>query len=283
MAIHPTAVIHPSAVVADDVEIGPGVFIGANVEIGPECELMSGAVVCANTRMGRGNRVHYHAVLGNDPQFLGFDPATKSGLVIGDNNTFRELCTVHRGLKDGLNTVIGNNNFLMATAHIGHDCVLGNHIVVANATQVSGHVEIGDRAFLSGLCAVHQFCRIGRGVMLGGMSGIGKDVPPFLTTRGDFGFLVGVNVVGLRRAGVSAAARTALRQAFRELFLGGLALPKALARLREQWSGSAEPMPAELAELLAFCEVRSKRGILSAISRSSGRRSGVEDDDADIE
>ncbi|MDK2973142.1 MAG: UDP-N-acetylglucosamine acyltransferase [Candidatus Sumerlaeota bacterium] len=281
MAIHPSAVIDPTAQIADDVEIGPNVVVGPNVKIGSQCVLMAGAVVCANTTMGAGNRVHFNAVLGGDPQYLGFDPKTASGLVIGDNNEFRELCTVHRGLKDGTNTVIGNNCFLMATAHVAHDCTLGNNIVLANGSMLAGHVSVGDRAFVSGLCAVHQFCRIGRLAMVGGMSGVSKDVPPFLTTRGDFAFLVGVNVVGLRRAGVGPESRMAIKNAFKNLFRSGHPLNRAITDLREAWQESQSPIPGELSELLDFCATPSKRGILAARSLSSGDHQATEDIDVE--
>jgi UDP-N-acetylglucosamine acyltransferase len=211
--------------------------------------------------------------VGHDPQFLGFDPRTKSGTIIGDENHFREFCQIHRGLKDGTNTVVGNRNFFMATSHVAHDCLIGNDNVLANYAGLAGHVVVGDRCFISTLVGVHQFCRIGSLAMIGGRTGIPKDVPPYMMMK-HYGEVVGINVVGLRRAGVPLASRTALKHAYKRLFRTGMGLTEAIVAVRTEWAG--KEMPAELQHLLEFCEVKSKRGL------SHGPRRGAApvDDDA---
>lgn len=261
MAIHPTAVVDPAASIHPTATIGPYAVIGPHVEIGEGCEIMASAYV-DNTRMGRFNTIHPHAVLGGDPQSLGFDKKIRSWVRLGDNNTVRELAQIHRGLTEGSETTVGSGCFLMATAHVAHDCAIGNEVVITNGALVAGHVTVGDRAFISGPSGIHQYCRIGRLAMIGGMSGVSRDVPPFCTVRGDIAFLIGINVVGLRRAGVGTAARTAVKQAFRMLFRAGKSLPEALRQVRVQYEGRTD-MPAEVEELLAFCETKSKRGILT--------------------
>ena len=209
MAIHSSAIIDPSAVVHETAEIGPNVIIGPHAEIGEGCELMAGVVIGPRTRMGKRNRIHYHAVIGHEPQFVGFDRTLRTGVVMGDDNEIREFAQIHRAIHEGNDTLIGNSNFVMATGHIAHDCVVGNNVVLANNSALAGHVIVEDRVFISGLVAVHQFCRIGKGAMAGGHSGISRDVPPFMTVKGGIGFLAGVNLIGLRRAGVNGPARLA--------------------------------------------------------------------------
>jgi UDP-N-acetylglucosamine acyltransferase len=274
MPIHPTAIVDPTAVVDPTCDIGPYARIEANVVLGPGNVVMQGAVICRNTVVGEANVFHYNCLIGGDPQFLGFDPRTNSGTRIGSNNHFRELCQVHRGLKDGQHTVIGDGNFLMATAHVAHDCVLGNHNVIANNSGLAGHVTVGDRCFISTLVGVHQFCRIGSYAMIGAISGVPKDVPPFVTVR-QIGVIVGLNVVGLRRAGISADTRMALRRAYKELFRSGRALPRSIAAVRASYGES--PMPAEVAQFLDFCATPSKRGLC----RGPRQRDAVAEEDGD--
>lgn len=236
---------------------------------------MQGAVICANTIAGAKNTFYHHSLVGGDPQFLGFDPATKSGTVIGDENHFREFCQIHRGLKDGTNTIIGNKNFFMATSHVAHDCHIGDMNVLANYAGLAGHVTVEDRCFISTLVGVHQFCRIGTLAMIGGRTGLSKDVPPYMMMK-HYGEVVGLNVVGLRRAGVTAPDRAALKSAYKELFRSGRPLSVSIQAVRDQWGG--QTMGKELAHLLDFCAVKSKRGM------SRGPRPGavapMDDDDA---
>lgn len=276
MPIHPTAFVDPTAQVPHNNDVGPYTRIGPGCVLGEGNVLMDGAVLGANTHVGNGNTFHYRCVVGHDPQYLGFNPATKSGTRIGDNNHFRELCTVHRALKDDTFTIIGNGNFIMAYAHVAHDCVLGNNVVMVNYSGISGHVEVGDRAFLSGHTAVHQFCRIGTLAMVGGAAAVSKDIPPFTTVKGA-GNIIGLNVVGLRRAGVGAETRMALNRAYKTLFRSGSPISKSLASLRAEWDG--REMPPELATLLDFCAAPSKRGLHTGPRRSTSTASNEATDD----
>lgn len=279
MAIHPTAIIDPSSVIHESAEIGPNVVIGAGCEVGAECVLMHGCVLGPRVRMGARNVVHYHAVVGHDPQYLGFDPSTKSGVLIGDGNHFREMCSIHRGLKDGKDTVIGSECFIMANSHVAHDCKLGDKVVLVNGSLLAGHVEVGDRAFISGLVGVHQFCRIGAMAMISGQTGIPKDVPPFMTARGMIACITGVNAVGLRRAGISAETRLAIKRAFKTIFRSGSPLGESLARIKAEWEG--KPMPGELAQFIEFCEQKSPRGLLGGRLHAGFHESFIDDEEDD--
>jgi len=273
MPIHATAFVDPTAVLDSSVEVGPYCRVGPHCVLGEGNVLMQGAILGPRTVAGKGNVFHYNSIVGHDPQFLGFDPETKSGTVIGDGNHFREFSTVHRGLKDGTNTVLGNQNYIMTTAHLAHDCTLGNNNVLVSFAGISGHVTMEDRCFISGHVAIHQFCRVGTLAMIGGRSGIPRDVPPYMMTK-HYGEVVGLNVVGLRRAGVGAPTRMALMRCYKTLFRSGLALSTAVAAMREEFGADAAP---EVAHLLDFCSVKSKRGM------SRGPRKGTtaanEDDD----
>ena len=276
MTIHPTAFVHPSAQLHENIEVGPHAHISEGCVLGEGNVLMQGAILGPNTHVGTGNIFHFHTVIGHDPQFVGFDPKTKSGTRIGNNNQFREFSQVHRGLKDGLFTRIGNNNYIMTTSHVAHDCVLGDHNIIVNYSGISGHVEMEDRCFISGHVGVHQFCRIGTLSMIGGRTGISKDVPPYMIVK-HYGMVLGINSVGLRRAGVSLEARMALKSAYKTLFRSGLALSRAIDVAREEWQG--REMPKEVAHLLDFCAAKSRRGI----SRGPRNDSDIPADDGDEE
>jgi UDP-N-acetylglucosamine acyltransferase len=266
MAIHPTAQVHPTAEIDPSCEVGPGCLISEGCVLGPGNVLMQGAILGPNTKVGRGNVFHFHSVVGHDPQFLGFDPKTGSGTIVGDENHFREFCQVHRGLKDGTYTRIGSRNFLMATSHVAHDCEIGNDNVLANYAGLAGHVTVGDRCFISTLVGVHQFCRIGTLAMIGGRTGIPKDCPPYMMMK-HYGEVVGINAVGLRRAGITAETRNALKNAYKRLFRSGLPLTDAVAAVHSDWEG--REMPPELQHLLDFCTTKSKRGLSHGPRRSS--------------
>jgi UDP-N-acetylglucosamine acyltransferase len=279
MPIHPTAIVHPSARIDPTAEIGAYAHVGEEAQIGERCVLAQGAYVAARVTMGAGNVVGPYAVIGSDPQFLGFDASLRSGVRIGDNNVLREHCTIHRSIyPDGM-TVLGNNNYLMVSAHLGHDCQVGNHVVMVNYAGISGHVIIEDRVFISGHVGVHQYCRLGRGAMIGGLSGVNADVPPYTMIRGDFAFVAGLNIVGMRRAGVSPAARMALRKAYKTIFRAGLSIPRGVEIVRAEWADKPDT-PAELLAFLDFLEQPSKRGVLTARSRSRIRH---ESPDAELE
>jgi UDP-N-acetylglucosamine acyltransferase len=254
MAVHSTAVISSKALIADDVEIGPFVVIGEGCRIGAGCVIGPHVVVHAYTMIGPQTRIHAGAVIGDWPQDVAFRGAP-SETVIGARCMIREGVTIHRGTKEGTRTVVGDDCFLMANSHLAHNVVLGNNVIIANGALLAGYVEVGDRAFISGNVVIHQFCRIGRLAMLSGLSGIGKDVPPFCMTAGvSRNRIGGLNIVGLRRAGFSADERKQIKAAFDTLYRSGLNVSQAVERLKVDFpSGPA-------AEFWRFAE-QSKRGL----------------------
>jgi UDP-N-acetylglucosamine acyltransferase len=260
--IHPTAVISPEAVLAGDVVVGPHVAIEGPVRIGPGCVIRPQAYLCGPLTMGRSNTVYSGAVLGERPQHLKYN-GEPTCVEIGDGNIFREHVTVHRGTTQAWTTRIGNHNFFMVNSHVAHDCRIGNRCILANGALLGGHCILEDNVYLSGNCAVHQFVRIGRLALLSGCSASTKDIPPFIIQQG-IDTVVGVNVIGMRRAGISEERINAVRRASRILYRQGLVIPTALARI-EQDLGSID----EVAEMLAFIR-RSARGINPMRQRNSG-------------
>jgi len=199
MKIHPTAIIDPKAEIESTVEIGPYVVIEGPVTIKGGTRVMAHAYLTGWTEIGERNEIHPGAVLGDAPQDKAYNGA-KTYLRIGDENIFREYVQVHRGTTAGSATVIGNRNFLMATSHVGHNCQLGDDVILANGALLAGYVEVGNNVFISGNCVVHQFVRIGDHALMRGLSGTSRDVPPYAIV--DWQHTVrGVNVVGLKRAG----------------------------------------------------------------------------------
>jgi UDP-N-acetylglucosamine acyltransferase len=252
MSIHATAVIDANARLGADVVVGPYAVIEDDVILGDGCEIAAHAVIKRGTRMGADNRVFEHAVIGGAPQDLGFDPATASTTEIGAGNVFREGVTIHRGSKDGGATRVGSHCFLMAYTHIAHDCCVGDRVVMANTAGIAGHVTVGDRAFISAAVTVHQFCRVGRNAMIGLSAKVVQDALPFCITDGNPGRARGLNLVGLRRAGFSAADIKALKDAYRLLYSARIPLAEALALMGDM------AVPA-VAELKSFIE-GGKRG-----------------------
>ncbi len=235
--VHATAVVSAEADLADDVEVGPFVVIEGPVRLGPGCVIRPHAHLIGPLTMGRGNAVYGGAVLGERPQHLKYN-GEPTGLEVGDDNVFREHVTVHRGTTHSWKTVVGSRNFFMAGAHVAHDCRVGNGCILANGALLGGHCVLDDGAYLSGNSAVHQFVRIGRLALLSGTAGTTKDVPPFIIQQ-YINVVVGVNVVGMRRAGMSGADIDAVRRAYHIIFREGLALPNALARLDKELGSSA--------------------------------------------
>lgn len=262
MAIHPTAIVAEGADVHPSVTIGPYSVIERGAVIGADCHIASCVRIGGLTRLGRNNRIDHGAALGGEPQDLGFAPEEAKPLIIGDGNRFREGVTVSLGLKSTAGTLIGDGNYLMAYAHIGHDCVVGNHNVLANAATLAGHVELEDHIFLSGQVAVHQFCRIGAYALVAGVSGVPQDVPPYVLADGHRARIIGLNVIGLRRNGFSSAQRQAIKSVYRTIFRGGLRLAEALAAVEH-----ALPSP-ETTRIVRFIE-SSRRGILTFGRQSS--------------
>lgn len=251
--IHPSAIVSPEAELADDVVVGAQVIIEGPVRVGPGCVLRPRASLCGPLTMGQGNVVFSGAILGERPQHLKYaDEPTET--VIGDFNIFRENVTIHRGTTHSWKTVIGNNNFFMVNCHVGHDTQVGNRCILTNGALVGGHCTIDDNAYLSGNSAVHQFTHIGRLSMLGGCAITTKDIPPFLIQQG-INNVVAVNVVGMRRAGMTVEQIDEVRRAFRILFRERLPVPAAIRQIEKEM-----PHSTTVAELIAFIR-QSKRGI----------------------
>jgi len=256
-AIHPTAVVSPRARLAADVRVGPYAVIGAGVEIENDCEIGSHAVVEGPTRMGVRNVVHPHAAIGRDPQDRKFRPGEASRLEIGAGNTIREFVTINRGTEAGGGvTRIGNGCWLMASAHIAHDCIVGDDVVMANFASVAGHVHVGSHVTMAGFAGAHQFCRIGDYSFVGIYSGITRDVPPYVLVAGQPPKPRGVNVTGLRRHGFSAGQRANIERAYRTLYRRGLSRAEAAEAIAE--SAREQPELARLTQFLA----ESGRGLL---------------------
>ncbi|MFH1724656.1 MAG: acyl-ACP--UDP-N-acetylglucosamine O-acyltransferase [Elusimicrobiota bacterium] len=251
--IHPTAIVDPSAKLDPTVRIGPYAIIGEDVEIGAGTTIGARSIV-EFTRMGAENRIHPGAFVGTPPQDLKFG-GERTRLVMGDKNTVRECVTLNRGTSATGETVIGSNCLFMAYSHIAHDCRVGNGVILVNSVGVAGHVAIGDCAVLGGLVGVHQYVRIGRFCMLGGGSMLGKDLPPFCLVQGDRATLRGLNLLGMRRAGLKHDVIRSIKDAYKTLFVSGQTQEAALAQLK------AGGQPPEVLELVEFIEA-SRRGIV---------------------
>jgi UDP-N-acetylglucosamine acyltransferase len=251
--IHETAVIDPGARLGQGVEVGPYAVIGKGVVVGARCRIGPHACLLGPLELGDDNVVAFGAALGHDPQIKGRGGpwgATR----IGHRNVFREFSQVNRSMKPDAFTVVGDDGYFMATSHVGHDCAVGNHVVLCNCALVAGHVEVGDRAFVSGGVVIHQFTRLGELVMVGGNAAINRDIPPFCMAVGDRPHaLEGLNLVGLRRAGFSGDALRALKAAFRTLFRSDRPAAERLAAVRRG--------TPEVDRLVAFVE-RSRRGVV---------------------
>ena len=230
--IHPTAVIAPDVQLGDNVEVGALAVIEGAVSIGADCVIRPGAFLFGPLTLGRGNVVHTGAVLGDQPQHLKYNNEPTS-VEIGDHNIFREHVTIHRGTTQAMKTVIGSHNFLMANSHVAHDCVVGNRCILANGAVVGGHCHLADNVIMSGNSALHQFARVGRLAMISGCSASSKDVPPFVIQQ-YIDNVVGINVIGMKRAGLSSRQTNAVRAAFRVLFREGLVLPAAIAKMEKE-------------------------------------------------
>ena len=253
MTIHPTAVIDPKAELDSSVEIGPYVVIDGTVKIRRGTRVMAHAYLTGWTEIGADNEIFPGVVLGAAPQDKAYK-GQESYLRVGERNIFREHVQVHRGTAAKSATVIGNDNFLMATSHVGHNCKVGDGVILANGALLGGHVEVGNNVFLSGNCVVHQFVRIGDYALMRGLSGTSRDVPPYAIV--DWQHTVrGVNVVGLKRAGFDETRIRAIRTAFRILFRPGRNLALALKEVEQ-----SKRVSDDVATLLDFIKA-SKRGV----------------------
>jgi len=256
--IHPTAVIHPNAKLDPTVKVAPYAVIDEGVRLGPDCIVGPHVYLTGLTKIGSGNVFHAGAVIGDAPQDLKYKNEP-TGLRIGDNNVFREHVTIHRSNRTAEDTVIGSRNYFMQHSHVAHNCLIGDDIIIAGGALLAGHVVVQDRAFISGNCLVHQFCRVGTLAMMQGGAAISMDLPPFCVTpysRGNG--LCGLNIVGLRRAGFSGEQRVELKKAYQLLFRNGQNLRDALAGAQKTFTGG----PAKV--LMDFV-ASAKRGVCSDI------------------
>ncbi|HEE0244656.1 TPA: acyl-ACP--UDP-N-acetylglucosamine O-acyltransferase [Legionella pneumophila] len=225
------AMIHPSAKLASGVSIGPGTVIGADVEIGENTWIGPHVVIEGPTVIGKNNKIFQFASVGDEPQDITYK-GEPTRLEIGDNNVIREYCMISRGtVKGGGVTRIGNSNYLMAYSHIGHDCMVGNHIIMVNYAALSGHVTINDYAIIGPYAAVHQFCQVGAYAFIARATYVTKDVLPYVMIAGHTTSACGINTVGLRRRGFSSAAIDCLRRAYKIIFRKGLTVQQAVSEL----------------------------------------------------
>jgi len=255
-----TARIHPSALVDASAELGADVEIGPWAMVGPRCTVGDGSVIAAratlerNVRVGQRVRVGTGSILGGDPQDLKYR-GEETWVDIGDDTTIREYVTVNRGTAHSITTTVGRNAFLMTYVHIAHDCHVGDNVIISNSTQLAGHVTVEDRATISGLCAVHQFARIGRHAFIGGCSRVVQDVPPFVRAAGSPIKLSGLNSIGLQRSGFDPALVAELKRAYRYCFRSDLNLTQGLERARAEIADVPE-----VRQFLSFIEA-SQRGV----------------------
>src|SRR5437773_8769274 len=252
--IHPTALVDPNAQIGAEVEIGPFSIIGPQAVIGEKTIVQSHVVIEGEVTIGSGNFIGHGAIIGAPPQDVSFSPERRTRVEIGNDNIIREYCTIHRGSPEGSATKIGDKNFLMAGAHIGHNCVVANNVIIANNCLLAGDVRVDDGAFLGGGSTFHQHMHVGRLVMVQGSSAFGKDLPPFIIAA-ERNFVFGLNVVGLRRAGFSVKDRGEIKAAFKLIYHSGLNIGQALKKAATMKFGA----PAQ--EFLDFIANAKKRSI----------------------
>ena len=261
--IHPTAVVDPNAVIADSVEIGPLCYVGPNVKIGEGTKLLSQCNIDGYTTLGKNNTVHPFAALGQNAQDLSY-AGGKTYLDIGDDNTFREGATIHCGTKEDSHTVVGNGCYFMNNSHVAHNAIIGNNVIMVNCSSAAGYAQVGDRAIISAYSGIHQFSRVGRLVMISACSVFSKDIVPFVMAEGRNGNIMGINIIGCRRAGISNENIKVLRDLFKIFFRAGLNASNAIAKIKEEL-----PQTPEVVEFLEFVAT-SERGIHHA--RTAGKR-----------
>ena len=238
--VHDTAIVHAGAKIGKNVEIGPYSVIGPNVEIGDNTTIGPHVVIDGWTQIGSNNKIFFGASVGLEPQDLKFH-GEKSYLFIGDNNTIREYATINRGTEHGGGeTRIGNDNLIMAYCHVAHDCQVGNHIIMGNSVNLAGHVIVEDRAVISGLTGVHQFVRIGKMSMVGAHTKVVKDVPPYIMVDGHPASVAGINVVGLRRNGISPELRKEIKHAYKLLYRSNMNTSQAIEKMDQTLETSPE-------------------------------------------
>jgi UDP-N-acetylglucosamine acyltransferase len=253
--IHPTAIVHPGANLGKDVSIGPYTIIGEKVVIGDGCEIGPHVTIEGDTTIDAETAVSQFASIGGPPQDLSYK-GEPTRVVIGKRVGIREYVTIHRGtVRGGGVTSIGDKCFLMAYCHVAHDCTLGEGVIMSNSAHLGGHIEVGPRAILGGVVAVHQFVRVGEYALVGGMSGVAKDVPPYTLASGARIYLYGLNEVGLRRGGFSRETIIKLKKAFKIAFRSSLPIRQAVERIRNEMHDAPEAL--KFADFLAT----SRRGM----------------------
>ena len=252
MGIHNTAIVSTKAEIDSSAIIGPGVIIEDNVFIAANVKIMANAYICEGTDIGENTQIHMGAVIGHLPQDHAYK-GQKTFTKIGKNNIIREMVTIHRGTEEGTQTVIGDNNFLMVQSHVGHNCNIKDNVIIANGALLAGHVHVDKGAFLSGNVVFHQFCKIGQYAMIGGFTGVNKDVPPYMTVRGP-SIIRGINLVGLRRAGFTRESIREIKEAYKIFFLSELNKEDALIKIKNELKSE------EVKTFVDFIE-QSKRGI----------------------
>ena len=253
--IHPSSVIDPAAILHEGVEVGPFCHIGPQVEIGSGTRLIGHVSIAGPTRIGQDNIFYPYCSIGQRSQDLKYT-AEPTFLEIGNNNSFREFCTVNRGTLPGTKTVVGNHGNFLAYSHIAHDCTVGDHVIFSNNGTIAGHVTVEDHVIIGGLSGVHQFCRLGQHSIVGGCTKIVQDVPPYMIADGNPAEVRGINQVGLERRGFVAEDTRTLREAYRLLYRSNLNVKQACEKIAADFSG-----PDVIARLLAFVE-SSQRGII---------------------
>lgn len=253
--IHPTAIVSKDAEIGSDVEIGAFAIVGEGCSIGDGCVISPRATLERNVALAPLVKVGIGTILGGPPQDLKF-AGEETTVEIGEGTVIREYATINRGTAHSFKTTVGRHCLLMSYVHIAHDCQIGNNVILSNVVQLAGHVTIEDKAIISGLCAVHQFARIGRHSFIGGCSRVSKDIPPFLKAVGNPVKLYGLNTIGLQRSGIEEGTIRELKRAYRLLFRSDLNVTQAIERAQTE----LEPLP-EVKELVRFVEA-SERGVV---------------------
>ncbi|OPY14395.1 MAG: Acyl-(acyl-carrier-protein)--UDP-N-acetylglucosamine O-acyltransferase [Syntrophus sp. PtaB.Bin001] len=240
MSVHSTAIVSPDVVLAEGVEIGPYSIIGPGVTIGKNTVLGSHVFIEKDTDIGEGCRISPFCSIGGDPQDLKFR-GEKTRVVIGNYNVFREYVTINRATSADIGvTIIGDHNLIMAYCHVAHNCKLGNHIVMSNASHLAGHIHVDDYAIISGMVGVHQFTRIGAHSIIGGASAVTQDVPPYVTAAGNHARLYGLNLIGLKRRGFSSETISALKEAYQIVFRSNMLREDAIEKVRQTVADTPE-------------------------------------------
>lgn len=256
--------VHPSAIISSSAIIEENVYVGEGTEIGDDTFIGYGAYIGPNVKIGKRNKIYPYAVIGTPPQHLEHKEGDLTYVKIGDGNIIREFATIHSGSKVGGGiTQIGNNNYIMAYAHVAHDCKVGNNCILTSFSALAGHTEVGDRVVFGGFSGTHQFVRVGKLVMIGAGSFPTKDIPPFVLAAGVETRIVGLNIVGLKRAGVPSHEIENLKKALK-IFISSTKTEEAVEEIRKMDQSSSY-----IQEFCSFISMKSKRGILKKFEKDA--------------